>query len=573
MKITLTKKQFFKLHGWLGMNFGLLLTLICLSGVVATLSHEIEWLANPSLRIEAEDSVRWQDTYEASQKAYPEFNIGGFSKGERNVMDGLAWDLSSTAPGGNFGKVRVDPYKAEVVQDATLLFLTDFFRQLHYNFFHSWGYYLVCFISFPLLLSIISGLLFYKKWWKSLFKLRIGRGRHAFYSSLHRFIGVWTMIFGLIIGITGVWYFMEITVMPGETVYPSAPKIPEEKMASHGTSPQLLSLDTYVEKATEAFPELKPNGIYLPYSPGGPVTVRGQTGGVLVRDRANAVYLDPFDAEVIGIKRSKEDGAVSWWINSVDALHFGYWGGLTTKILWAIFGLCLPALVLSGAYLSLRRSGVVGNKKSCRSAEKIPLWRRYPVRTWFTLPLLFILIWWGIQGYEKRNITVEAPPQVLITNTTIGPWNVAVSREETIYTGSNTLFFTKFQAGENRMANFKNAKFRLSDASGDAVAQSDLQSQSQPHAMWANLDLPEEIDKISHLQINVTAWDEQSLSKKIPVDFTNAPKIILAKGETKAEHKKTAQPPTGNLFFGLVFGYIVLSSCIAIGWVVLDRKQ
>ncbi|MEX2564351.1 MAG: PepSY-associated TM helix domain-containing protein [Cyclobacteriaceae bacterium] len=557
MKISLTKKQYFKLHGWLGMNFGLLLTLICLSGVIATLSHEIEWLAKPSLRINPQGPVRWQDTYEALQKAYPEFYIGGFAKGEVSVMDELAWMLSPTAPGGNWGNVRVDPYRAEVVQGVSRLYLADFFRQLHYNFFHSWGYYLVCFISFPLLLSVISGLLFYKKWWKSLFKLRIGKGRHAFYSSLHRFIGVWTMIFGLIIGITGVWYFMEITVMPDDTIYTPPPEIPEKKMASHGTSPQLLPLETYLEAAIVAFPDLDPNGIYLPYSPGYPVTVQGQAGGVLVRDRANAVYLDPFDAEVIGIKRSKEHGAVSWWVNSVDALHFGYWGGLTTKILWAIFGLCLPALILCGAYLSLRRAGVIDNEKKHLSKQKIPHWQRYPLRTWVILPLLFILVGWGIQGYDKRNIKVEAPPQSVLSETQVGPWPVSISREEVIYSGTNTLFFTKFQVGKQEIANFKEAYLLLIDHSENVIQKAELYG--PPHSMWTDIELPEEIEEISLLEIHVTGWDNQSFSRKIPVDFTEASKIKLAKGETKAEHKKkTAQPPTGNLFFGLVFGYVVL---------------
>jgi len=562
MKINLTKKQYFKLHGWLGMNFGLLLTLICLSGVVATLSHEIEWLASPSLRIEQEGSVRWQDTYEAVQKAYPDFTIRGLGKSETHVMEGLAWRSSVTAPGGDGGSVKVDPYKAKVVQGASSLYLSSFFRQLHYNFFHNWGYYLVCFISFPLLLSIISGLLFYKKWWKSLFKLRISKGRHSFYSSLHRFIGVWHMIFGLIIGITGAWYFMEITVIPYETIYPSTPQITDKKMAAHGSNPQLLSLDTYVEAATEAFPELNPSGVYLPYNPGGPITVQGQAGGVLVRDRANAVYLDPFDAEVIGVKRSKEDGVLSWWINSVDALHFGYWGGLTTKILWAFFGLMLPALVLSGSYLSLRRAGVVGNKKGRKKTKKLNFFQKFPVRTWLTVPLLLILVWWGIEGYHQKNIKVEVPPQTAITQTEIGPWHVSISHEEVISPGKETRFFTRFLEDENRVANFKSAALRLLDANETVIEEAALDG--QPHSMWTSMPLPETIQEIAHLELHLTGWDEQKYQAAFPLELTESPT-----NETLAQ---TAEPPTGNVFFGFLYGYIVLSSLIAIGWIVFDRK-
>jgi len=403
-----------------------------------------------------------------------------------------------------------------------------------------------------------------------LFKLRLGKGTHAFFSSLHRLIGVWSMIFGLIIGITGIWYFMEITVMPDDTIYPPAPEVPQEKMASHGTSPQLLSLDTYIDTAKEVFPELKPTHIYFPGS-GYPVEVRGQAGGFLVRDRANAVYLDPFDAEVISIKCSKEDDALSWWVNSADPLHFGYWGGLATKILWAIFGLSLPVLVLSGAYLSLRRGGVVGSKKKC-ALQKSPFWRRYPIRTWLMLPLLFIFLWWGIEGYNKRKVKVEAPPQTAIAQTEIGPWTASVSREETIYPGNNTGFFIRFQASEGRIANFKNTKLRLIDASRNVVGESDLTG--QPHSMWTGIQLPENIDEISHLEVHVTGWDNQMYSEKMPVDFGKAPKTLLAGDERKQNgNNREVQPSTGNVFFSLVYGYIVLSLVIAIGWIVLDRKQ
>jgi len=567
MKKFLSNKQLFAIHGWMGMNFGLLLTLICVSGVVATLSHEIEWMASPELRINPEGPVRWQDTYEALQKTYPELNIGGLGKDETHVMDGLAWGSFVTAPGGNWGRVRIDPYKGEVIQDVSRLYFADFFRQLHYRFLNNpWGYYLVCFISIPLLLSIISGLLFYKKWWKHLFTLRLGKGTHAFYSSLHRLIGVWSMIFGLIIAITGIWYLMEITVMPDDMIYTPPPTVSQEKMVAHGTNPQLLSLDTYVKNATEAFQALKPTYINLPSS-NYPVEVRGQAGGFLVRDRANAVYLDPFDAEVIHVKRSKEDGALSWWVNSADPLHFGYWGGLATKILWAFFGLMLPALVLSGSYLSLRRAGVVGNKKGRKRAKKLNFFQKFPIRTWLTVPLLLILVWWCIEGYNQRNIKVEAPAQTAISQTEIGPWQVSISHEEMFSPGKETRFFTKFLEDDNKVANFKSATLRLLDANGTVIEEAALYG--QPHSMWTSMPLPETIEEIARLELHITGWDEQRYQEAFPLELTESPtKTMLAQ---TAENK--AEPPTGNVFFGFLYGYIVLSSLIAIGWIILDRRE
>jgi uncharacterized iron-regulated membrane protein len=102
----LDRKQLFALHGWLGMNFGLLLALICLSGTFATLIQEIEWVAQPALRIEADGPIQWQETYEALQQAHPEMHVGGISRGEATVLDGVAWTAFLSAPDGRWKRAR-----------------------------------------------------------------------------------------------------------------------------------------------------------------------------------------------------------------------------------------------------------------------------------------------------------------------------------------------------------------------------------------------------------------------------------------------------------------------------------
>ena len=44
------------------------------------------------------------------------------------------------------------------------------------------------------------------------------------------------------------------------------------------------------------------------------------------------------------------------WLNDIaDPLHFGYWGGLTTKIIWFILGLGICYLIGSGIWVSLQQ--------------------------------------------------------------------------------------------------------------------------------------------------------------------------------------------------------------------------
>jgi len=567
----LDRKQLFAVHGWLGMNFGLLLALICLSGTFATLTHEIEWATQPALRIEPDGPVQWEETYEALQQAHPEMHVGGLSRGEMTVLDGVAWTAFLSAPDGRWKRARVDPYDAEVVRPGARLYLADYMRQLHYNFFWGlwgWSFYLVCFISLPLLLSVVSGLLFYKRWWRHLFRLELGKGLHAFWSSLHRLLGVWSLIFGLIIGITGLWYLAEAELVSYDVAYPSGPTVSADTMAKHGPTPEPLSLGKYVDAATEAFPALEPTGISLPSSPDGTVRVEGNAGEWLVRDRANSVFLDPYSGEVVDVRRPDQLDALSWWVQAADSLHFGYWGGLASKFLWAFLGLCLPVSVLSGAYLSWRRAGVIGGRRQS-SAPTRPWWRRYPIRVWILVPLLLYLTWSCVQGYIVRQ--KAAPPTAAVADTTLGPWRATVERETTVYPGRTTDYFVRLRAAGDGVASYKQAT--LGFAPPDRENPEGTELSGAPRAMSASLPTPDDVGTVSHLVLTVEGWDGTTYQTKLPSRVAEAPVTVLSEGESKPRHTDLSTGPAAPwTFFGMVGLYALLSFGLVGGWVVYDRR-
>src|SRR5215470_15284378 len=63
-------------HAWTGITTGLMLFVICWSGTVAVLSHEIDWLLDPALRVDAKpsegvDPPSWQRVVDAARRAVP----------------------------------------------------------------------------------------------------------------------------------------------------------------------------------------------------------------------------------------------------------------------------------------------------------------------------------------------------------------------------------------------------------------------------------------------------------------------------------------------------------------------
>jgi len=561
-----TKKALFALHGWLGMNFGLLLAWICLSGAIASLTHEIEWLTQPALRIEAEGPVRWQETLNALREAYPNHRVKGFGRDEAAVLEGMAWSGSLAAADGSWSWVRVDPHEARVVAGPTRVTLTDFVRQTHYQFFdhHSpWGlgFWVVTLISFPLLLSIVTALLFFKGWWKHLFTLRVGKGPRAFAASLHRLTGGWTLVFGALIGLTGAWYLVEAH-LPYETAYPSAPDVSPERLAAHGARPERLPLDRYIDAAREAFPELEPTGISLPAEPDGTVAVEGRAGSLFLCDRANAVFMDPYDASVIEVRDASRGGALNWWVNAADSLHFGYWGGLATKILWAVLGLCLPTLVLSGAYLSWRRAGVIGAGNPFRgrpSLARTPWWRRRPPRTWILLPLAGVIVFWVVRGYDKR---AEAPaPFVEVGRVEIGPWAATILREPGAEDGEPLRYAAAFDAGPGKAVNLRAATLSVESDDGERAAEKELRG--APRMMRAALPARAEARDDAVLELEAETWN----GKAFEATLRDTAAVEARGGGRRYE------PAAPAVFFTVVFAYAVLSLAIAGAWFVLDVRR
>jgi len=81
------RKTVFRLHGWIGLNTGLLLFVICLSGTFATLSHEIDWMIDSRQRVDPPPGVEagaydWTAMAESIERAFPDSrNLGIYAPG------------------------------------------------------------------------------------------------------------------------------------------------------------------------------------------------------------------------------------------------------------------------------------------------------------------------------------------------------------------------------------------------------------------------------------------------------------------------------------------------------------
>lgn len=347
------RRLFFVWHSWIGLTAGLLLFVVCWSGTVAVFSHELDWLADARLRsADSAAPMAWSNAHDQALAARPGWKITQINAPR---APGFSAEVLMENPDGVWARVYANPATGEVLGATSYLNVQRFFRSLHMSLFIDnlpvWGiplgYFLVGLLSFVLLASLATSLLFYRRFWRGFFKLERGKGAKVFWSDLHKLTGLWALWFVALMVVTGIWYLVEWKVT-SEPPYPPPP-------AAEGQVVRILPLDRLVVRARAAHPALEIRTVALWEQSQGLVEFQGQDGALLVRDRAARVWLDGRDGSLLGVQRAGELSPLHRWVDTADPLHFGNFGSLWSKAIWFVFGLGLSGLCLTGAYLQAKR--------------------------------------------------------------------------------------------------------------------------------------------------------------------------------------------------------------------------
>ena len=401
------KKVFFNVHSWIGIRLSILFFIVCFSGTLATLSHEMDWLFNPAIRARPQEQLASRNAMMANFRAlYPDAKITYWIRHDEPYL----CDIMYREENGDLSYVFANPYTGRIQGESNLT-VQRYFRDLHYFLFipfYQIGYFMVLIFAFLLLVSLVTALFFYKKWWRKLFELQTGKGPLVFFRSLHRLVGLWSVPFTLLFSVTGIWYFMERANIAGirNTANPVVPKV--ETILDLGKKSDArkvdlsctIDYDTAVALAKREIPNLTVGSITPPRKPNGSIYLSGHSDVPLVRQRANRVYIDPYTYEVTGVQRAEGMGTVMWLNDIADPLHFGYWGGLATKVIWFIMGIGICSLILTGIWIRLKRKAL----KRKKTKQKVMGAWRYINWSIFVMIVLFM----AYMLMERYNASLHA---------------------------------------------------------------------------------------------------------------------------------------------------------------------
>lgn len=354
--MAINRRRWFDWHSWAGFKLWILLSFVLVTGTFATVSLEIDWLFNPDLRNSraVPEQLDWGAMLENGSSAFPGARLTLINAPAASFVNAEAVALN---PGGERFRIFFDPATGEVAGTGRWLNWQRFFRQTHRHLMLPirTGVTIVGLLAVPLLVSFATSFVIYKRWWRGFGKVpgRKKRGEannpvkysHRYWGDMHRWLGVWSLWFILLMALTGLWYLAEQWGLDaGYQPLPGVEAAAEEEL-SGGT------LNRFVAKAARIYPELDIKRVVLAQQEGALVLLQGQAAAVLVRPRANQLAFDLASGELIDHRRGKDLDLHLRISEAADPLHFGTLGGTPTRYIWFLFGVMLSTLSISGVYI------------------------------------------------------------------------------------------------------------------------------------------------------------------------------------------------------------------------------
>jgi uncharacterized iron-regulated membrane protein len=204
--------------------------------------------------------------------------------------------------------------------------------------------------------AVVSGVVLYAPFMRRLDfgSLRRDGSARLRWLDWHNLLGVSTVAWALVVGLTGVINALEPLIIDTWRARELGDLIAEHQ-ARPAMPAQRASLDAAVAEAVAAAPEGQLQFVAFPGSryatPGHyAIFLHGRTP--LTESLITPVLVDAASGEVAGLRE------MPWYMKALSLsrpLHFGDYGGLGLKIVWALLDLITIAVLVSGLWLLARR--------------------------------------------------------------------------------------------------------------------------------------------------------------------------------------------------------------------------
>lgn len=350
-------------HKWSSLVCTVFMLLLCLTGLPLIFHHEIGHLTGSEVTT-AEmpvDTPRYKLDGVVGQAGarFPGKYVMYMSQEEDDKTFwyvSLADRLDETE---KFEVLAIDARTGEVLKAPN--FSEGFMywmARLHIDLFAGLpGMLFLGFMGLLLVVAIVSGVVLYAPFMQKLpyGEVRKDKSRRVRWLDLHNLLGITTTAWALVVGLTGVINTLEQPVVNYWRKHHLTPWL--QQYGDGATPPQhtFVSLDAAVRQAEAAEPGMTFSYIAFPGVLGGTphhyaIYMRGNT----------PLTSKLYQPVLVDVKTGQLAGSVEppWYLKTLhlsQPLHFGDYGGLPMKVLWALLDIITIVVLGSGLYLWLRK--------------------------------------------------------------------------------------------------------------------------------------------------------------------------------------------------------------------------
>lgn len=357
-------RAWFLVHKWTSLVSTLFLLLLCVTGLPLIFAHEIDHAlgnsVDPPELADIPDVPASVDAMIADAQArYPDEHMQ-FVVGDPDDPNVVFIRMGESPEGSTINVF--DTYDARTGEHLVAYPLEaggfmEVMTHLHVDLYAGLkGTLFLGSMGIFLLLSLVSGVVLYGRVMR---KLRFGTVRNKTprlrWLDLHNLLGIATLVWLLVVGVTGTinalaipifqqWQETELAEMTAKHAAPDQPPVTE-----------LVSVDTVLQNAAAVAP-----GKVLSFLafPGNEFASPHHFTAFMVGEDARterlftAVLVDAANGEVL------EVSSMPWYTQVLfisQPLHFGDYGGLPLKILWAVLDVLAIVVLGSGVYLWVKK--------------------------------------------------------------------------------------------------------------------------------------------------------------------------------------------------------------------------
>lgn len=361
-------RNWYLVHKWTSLIATLFLLLLCLTGLPLIFHEEIEHYFEPHPQLRALSAGAPRIDYDkviASALAARPGEVVRFVGFDPQDPLGVVITATSLVPPLEehiqpFDTRTGELFPPEPPDDGFM----NLMLRLHTDLFLGLpGYLFLGFMGLLLVVSLVSGVVVYTPFMRKLdfATVRNGRSQRLKWLDLHNLLGIVTLAWVLLVGITGV---INTLALPIQGMWQAGQLA--QMIAPYNDAPPLErpgSLRKTLESARNAAPDMEPGFVAFPgtqlssqhhYA----VFMRGTTP--LTARLLKPALVDARTGELTDLRE------MPLYVKTLlisQPLHFGDYGGLPLKIIWALLDLVTIVVLGSGLYLWLGRRRVPFEKR------------------------------------------------------------------------------------------------------------------------------------------------------------------------------------------------------------------